>query len=98
MMLQQTDKKIKIYFYIIILLFLTTINNLKWVEKTHLIFDINKISIVGIDDSLKLVLQKNLNFLLNKNIYYINKNELNDKINQFNFIEDYSIKKYFHQK
>ena len=95
MMLQQTYKKIKSYFYIINLLFLTTINNLKWVGKTHLIFDINKISIVGIDDSLKLVLQKNLNYLLNKNIYYINENELNDKINQFNFIENYSIKKIF---
>jgi len=91
-MLQSTNKK-KIYFYLASFLFITTIfnNNLiKYLEST---VKISEIKIENTKKEIDHIIVSNTNFLLDKNIFSINKKLLLEKLKKLNFIESISIKK-----
>ena len=91
-MLQQINKK-KIHFYIFSFIFLTTIINQNLFFSLNNSFLLKEINIVTDSEEIKDKIKLNTNYLLNKNIFNINKNKLIKKLNDLNFLENVNIKK-----
>lgn len=97
-MMLQSISKIKIYFYLFLLVLLSTFLNLNIItkfEKSNLITDIN---ISGLNNEEKNLLKKNLKIFINKNIFLINKNEVEKKLKNNTFLESYRVMKVFPSK
>ena len=93
------SKKIKISFYIFILLSLSTINFFKFDKISKVtFFPINKIEITGINKIDKSELLKKLDFLYGKNIFIFNKTEIGNILRKNNLIKDFKITKYYPNK
>ena len=92
---QQKDKKRYILFLFLTLIFLSSINNQKFIEKKASFLDLKSIQVTGLDISTNSEIEKNLKFLKNTNIFFINKEILDDQINKYNFIEYYNIFKLY---
>ena len=73
MMHQSIDKKNKYLFYFIIFLFLTTINSISLTESKDLLSKVKTVEVSGLKENLNTSVKKNFEFLLNNNIYKINK-------------------------
>ena len=67
---QLIDKKKKIYFYVLFLLFLSSISNLKLNAYKDNILNVKKIDIKGLSESLNNEINQSLNYLINKNIFF----------------------------
>ena len=90
-MLLQINNKIIIYIFLFI--FLGTLNNkdLNKIKFAHL----KDIKIIGLNDNENYQLIKELQFLKFKNLYFLDKLEIEKVLNSNNLIQDYSIfKKY----
>ena len=92
---QQKDKKSYILFLFLTLIFLSSINNQKFIEKKSSFLNLKSIQVTGLDISTNSEIEKNLKFLKNTNIFFINKEILDDQINKYNFIEYYNIFKVY---
>ena len=91
-MLQLINKK-KIYFYIFLLFFLTSILNYEIFDKYNNIFLINNIEIKTNKNSLNNKILSDINYIKNKNIFYIDYNDLQKKIKNLRVLENIKIKK-----
>ena len=73
-MLQQIDKKQKLFIYLFFLLLLTTFNNLSLSNSEYLKLKINKIKVSGLNNENNLMISEEFNKLLHqKNIFFINR-------------------------
>ena len=89
-MLQSIDKKIKIYFYLILLLLFSTFYN------TNLALYFNsKFKVINIDNQNENIKIYELNYLLNNNIFNIDKNFLSYKLKNNPILRSYEIKKIY---
>ena len=93
-MLQSISKK-KIYFYLLILLLFSSTFNFNIISNFNKLNLIKHINIVGLDEKEKNILEKNLNILINKNIFLINKDEVEILLENNSFIDNYKIVKVF---
>ena len=94
-MLQLKDKKLRLYFYVIIFIFLSTINlSFNRVQKSP-ILGLKKINVSGLSDLNNLKVEKNLNPLLLENIFFIKKIFLYKILDKNNLIESVYIKKIY---
>ena len=94
-MLQLKDKKLRLYFYVIIFIFLSTINlSFNRVQKSP-ILGLKKINVSGLSDLNNLKVEKNLNPLLLENIFFIKKVFLYKILDKNNLIESVYIKKIY---
>ena len=92
---QLIGKQKKITIYLILLIILSTINN-RFLESQKIHFtNINKIDVVGLSNNNNLQIADNLKELLFKNIFFINRKEINETISQYNIVENYSVKKIY---
>ena len=91
-MLQLINKK-KIYFYILLFLLLTTVSNKHFSENIKQKFNIKNINIDSDTEKINNIILSKTKFLIDKNIFLINKKMLSDKINTLNFLEDIKITK-----
>ena len=91
-MLQLINKK-KIFFYLISFLFISTIFNHNLINNFKKTFEISEIKTNNSNKKLNAIILSNTSFLFGKNIFFINKNILLDKLNKLNFIESIKIKK-----
>ena len=91
-MLQSTNKK-KIYFYLASFLFITTIFNNNLIKELGSTVKISEIKIENTKKEIDHIIVSNTNFLLDKNIFSINKKLILEKLKKLNFIESISIKK-----
>ena len=89
MMHQSTDKIKKIFIYILIFLFASTIFNFQILNSFLKLFKINKIEIKNI------AYQKEFNFFEGQNIFNLNKRDVIDVITKFPNIEKYKINKIY---
>ena len=90
-MQNQISKKILLYFFLLILL--GTINNKYFLELNY--NKIENIRISGLDEIENIQLLKNIQSLDLENIFFLDKIEIQKKIDSINIINDYSIlKKY----
>ena len=94
-MLRSIDKKIKIIFYIFLILFLSTFNNTNFHELKKNFFLIENIKINGLNEKLTLDINSKLEKYLSSNLLLLNKEFIQNDMNEFPFIESYTIfKKY----
>ena len=94
-MLRSIDKKIKIIFYIFLILFLSTFNNINIHELKKNFFLIENIKINGLNEKLTLDINSKLEKYLKSNLLLLNKEFIQNDMNEFQFIEGYTIfKKY----
>ena len=94
-MLRSIDKKIKIIFYIFLILFLSTFNNTNFHELKKNFFLIENIKINGLNEKLTLDINSKLEKYLRSNLLLLNKEFIQNDMNEFPFIEGYTIfKKY----
>ena len=99
MQVLKDSKKIKISFYIFILLSLSTINFFKFDKISKLtFFPINKIEITGTNKIDKSKLLRKLDFLYGKNIIIFNKIEIGNILRKNNLIKEFKITKYYPNK
>ena len=94
-MAQLKGKKKKLFFYIFLLMLLSTINvNFNKIKKPS-ILAIKKINVSGLSYLNNLKVEKTLSTLLLKNIFFIKKKNLSKILDQNNLIESSSIKKVY---
>ena len=91
---QQKDKKKYFLFLFLILVLLSSTNNQKFMEQKSSILDLKSIKVSGLDNSTNAEIEDNLNFLKNTNMFFINKEILDDQLKKYNFIEYYNIFNY----
>ena len=73
-MLQLIDRKLKIFFYLILFLLLSTqITKDKDIEISF-ITNLNNLEVIGLSEKNNHKVYQSLKFLLTKNIFFINKN------------------------
>tara|TARA_Y100000741_G_C18107387_1_gene499395 strand:+ start:16 stop:711 length:696 start_codon:yes stop_codon:yes gene_type:complete len=89
-MLQSINKK-KIYFYLLILLLLSSTFNLNIILTLKKINLVNDINIVGLDKKETAILDKNLEIFKKRNIFLINKEEIDQRLKKNSFLDNYSI-------
>ena len=86
------DKKIKIFFYLFLFFFLTTISNSKILEISK-IYLVKNIEVNNIDSNFKKIIEKNTSNIIGQNIFFIKKKEIKNNFNRISFIETFDIKK-----
>ena len=94
-MRQLTDRKNKILTYMIFLLLLTTVIKKTEVNKKNYSISINKIKVSGLSKDNNQKISNNLDNLFHKNIFFINKNKINEIISKYPIVEKYNVKKIY---
>ena len=94
-MLLLTDRKGKLFFYLIIFILLSTqITKNKNIIK-YSTTAVNYIEVTGMSYENNLKVSESLNSLLFKNIFFINKSDINNILKDNNLIESFYIKKFY---
>ena len=96
--MHQSINKKKIYFYLLILIFLSTIFNLNVINLLKNTNLVKSIEIEGISKKEQNLLRNELQIFFNKNIFFIEKNKIISVLNKFNFLKDFNIQKIFPSK
>ncbi len=89
---QQINKK-KVYFYIFSFLFLTTLFNQNFLKILKEKISLNNIIIKSNNFEIRNKINNSTKYLINKNIFFINKELLYNKLNSLLFLENINIKK-----
>ena len=92
---QPIDKKSKLYIYLFLLFFLTTFNNFSLINSEYLKLKINQIKVIGLFDENNFKILKDLDGLILKNIFSINKYYLLNVLEKNNIIHSFKIKKIY---
>ena len=95
MMLQLIDRKLKIFFYLILFFLLSTqITKNKDIE-INFITNLNNIEVIGLSDENNFKVYQSLKFLLTKSIFFINRNDFQNILKKNNLVESFYIKKIY---
>ena len=94
-MLQLKDKKKKLFFYLFLLMLLSTINVSFNKTQNYSIISIKKINVGGLSDLNNLKIEKSLNSLLLKNIFFVKKKKIAEILDINNLIESFHIRKVY---
>lgn len=96
-MLQQINKKILIFFYLLILILITSINNRNFYENiilgNEIVFEVN-----GLSNNDDLKLKNDLKSFKNQSIFLIDKKELSEQIIKNNIVLNFLVKKIYPNK
>ena len=98
MMLQSIDKKRSIFFYILILFFLSTISNISLNHRASSLLQVNKIEVSGLDNDLNTIIEKKLEYIIGKNIFLLNNRDIENKLNDIDYIQNYTVFRSFPSK
>ena len=98
MILQSIDKKRTIFFYFLILFFLSTTNNISLNKRKSSLLEINTIEVSGLDDDLNIIIKRKLEYIIGKNIFFIKNIDIESKLNNIEYIENYKVSKSFPSK
>jgi len=95
-MLQQIDKKKKLFTYLFFLLLLTTINNLSLINSEYLNLKINQIKVSGLNNENNFNITEEFNRLVNqKNLFFINKDYFVNILEKNNLIHSFEVRKIY---
>ena len=95
-MLQQIDKKKKLFIYLFLLVFLTTINNLSLSKSGYLKLKINQIKVYGLNDESNFNISKEFNRLISqKNLFFIDKNYFTNVLEKNSLVHSFKVKKIY---
>lgn len=91
--MHQSISKKRIYFYLFILLILSSTFNFDLISNFKNLNLVNNINIVGLSKKEAYILEKNLKFFKKKNILFISKDEIVQRLNSNSFLDNYTIVK-----
>ena len=95
-MLQQIDKKQKLFIYLFFLLLLTTFNNLSLSNSEYLKLKINQIKVSGLNSENNLKISEEFNKLVyQKNIFFISKDYFINILEKNNLIHSFKVTKIY---
>ena len=89
--MHQSISKKRIYFYLFILLILSSTFNFNLISNFKNLNLVNNINIVGLSKKEANILEKNLEFFKKKNILFISKDEIVQRLNANSFLDNYTI-------
>ena len=89
--MHQSISKKRIYFYLFILLILSSTFNFDLTSNFKNLNLVNNINIVGLSKKETKILEKNLEFFKKKNILFISKDEFVQRLNSNSFLDSYTI-------
>ena len=89
----QEGKKNKIFFFIFLLVFFSSINNKLFSEKKGSILKINEIKVNGLTDEEKIKLTQEFKAIFLENIFLISQKNFTNILNKNNLIQSFSVKK-----
>ena len=89
----QSISKYKLYLYFFFLIFLSSIFNFQILDNYHDQFRLKNININGLPYNEKKNIQIELNKLKNINILYLKKDNVLEKLTNFNFLENIYVRK-----
>ncbi len=92
-MMLRSISKYKLYLYISFFIFLSSMFNFKFLESFKDKFSLNEITLSGISQKEKKIIENELNNLRNTNIFKLNKNKVLETINKFKFLENVYVNK-----
>ena len=95
MMRQSIDKKLRFFFYLILFILLSTQISKNNNIKNNIKNKSNNIEVVGLSEENNIKVYQSLKFLLNESIFFINKKELRDILENNNLIDHYYVKKIY---
>ena len=95
MMLQSIDKNIKLFFYLLLFFLLTTQITINKSHNKRFTIKLNKIVVTGLSDENNYEIYQSLKYLLEKNIFFINKNNFESIMEKNELVENYNIKKIY---
>jgi len=95
MMLQLIDRKLKIFFYLILFILLSTQITKNKNIQINFNTNLNNIEVIGLSDENNLKVYQSLKFLLTKNIFLVNKNDFQNILKKNNLVESFYIKKIY---
>ena len=98
MMLQSIDKKRSIFFYILILFFLSTTSNISLNNRASSLLEVNKIEVSGLDNDLNTIIKEKLEYIIGKNIFLLNNRDIKNKLNNIDYIHNYSVSRSYPSK
>ena len=95
-MLQQIDKKQKLFIYLFFLILLTTFNNLSLSNSEYLKLKINQIKVFGLNSENNLKISEEFNKLVyQKNIFFISKDHFINILEKNNLIHSFKVTKIY---
>ena len=95
-MLQQIDKKQKLFIYLFFLLLLTTFNNLSLSNSEYLKLKINQIKVSGLNSENNFKISEEFNKLVyQKNIFFISKDHFINILEKNNLIHSFKVTKIY---
>tara|TARA_B100000795_G_scaffold263001_1_gene241561 strand:+ start:513 stop:1193 length:681 start_codon:yes stop_codon:yes gene_type:complete len=92
---QLIDKKNKLVIYLLLLVILSTVTNKPLESKNINSILSNRIIVSGLSNQNNLQIEYKLHELLAKNIFFINQEDINYTISQYNLVESYIVKKIY---
>ena len=90
---QLINKKLKIFFYVVILLLFSTFININFHDFISNFFSIKKINIYGVNGQKKEKILSKFSRIVSSNIVFINKDEFKNILDEYNFLENYKVNK-----
>ena len=95
-MLQLIDSKKKLFIYLFLLIFLTTINNQSLSNSGYLKLKINQIKVYGLNDEDNFNISEEFNRLISqKNLFFINKDYFVNVLEKNNLVHSFKVRKIY---
>ena len=94
-MLQKIDKKNKVYIYLFIYFFLSTLNNIHFTNSYFFKFNVDNIKVSGLPEKNNLQIAKEIKKTLFENIFLVEKEVLLKILEKNNLISSFEIKKIY---
>ena len=95
-MLQQIDKKKKLFIYLLLLFLLTTINNLPLRNSEHLKLEISQTKVFGLNSENNIKISEEFNSLISqKNLFFINKDYFVNVLEKNNLVHSFKVRKIY---
>ena len=95
MMPQSIDRKLRLFFYLILFLLLSTQITKNKNIKSNITTKLNNIEVIGLSDENNLKVHESLKFLLTENIFFINRKDFQNILTKNNLIDSFYVKKIY---
>ena len=95
MMHRSIDRKLRLFFYLILFLLLSTQIAKNKNIKSNTNNKLNSIEVIGLSEENNLKVYEGLKFLLTENIFFINKKELQNILRKNNLIDYFYVRKIY---
>ena len=95
MMHQSIDRKLRLFFYLILFLLLSTQISKNKNIKSNINNKLNSVEVIGLSEENNLKVYEGLKFLLTESIFFINKKELQNILRKNNLIDYFYVRKIY---